>query len=50
MMTSSSEIEEILAQLVAVGKPFVLMIEDSGALTYYSNNKGDRLVLVNKEE
>lgn len=50
MMTSSSDMEEVLAQLIALDKPFVLMIEENGSLTYYSNNKGDRLLLVNKEE
>jgi len=50
-MTSSSEIEQALALLVASGKPFMLMVEsDPGALTYYSNNQGDRLILVNQEE
>jgi len=50
MMTSSSEIEAVLSQLVELGMPFVLMLENNGSLTYYSNNKGDRLVVVNKEE
>jgi hypothetical protein len=49
-MTSSSDIEEVLAKLVELGMPFVLMLESNGSLTYYSNNKGDRLVVVNKEE
>lgn len=49
-MTSNSEMEEVLAMLVSLDKPFVLMVEENGALTYYSNNKGDRLLLVNKEE
>jgi hypothetical protein len=48
-MTSNSEIEEILAKLVQTDKPFVLMIEEHGSLNYYTNNKGDRLILVNKE-
>ena len=50
MMTSSSDMEAVLTQLLALDKPFVLMIEENGALTYYSNNKGDRLLLINKEE
>jgi len=50
-MTSSSEIEQALALLLASGTAFMLMVEESpGALTYYSNNQGDRLVLVNQEE
>lgn len=49
-MTSTSDIEGVLAQLVALNLPFVLMLEQNGSLTYYSNNKGDRLTLVNKEE
>lgn len=49
-MTSNFKLEEILAMLVQSGKTFVLMIEEHGSLNYYSNNKGDRLILVDKEE
>jgi hypothetical protein len=50
-MTSSSDIDAALAALTESGLAFVLMIEETpGALSYYSNNKGDRLYLVNKEE
>jgi len=49
-MTSTSEIETALAVLMETGLPFVLMIEQEGALSLYSNNKDDRLILVNKEE
>ena len=50
-MTSSSDLEEAIRTLLACGLPFVLMVEqEQGSLSYYSNNKGDKLFIVNQEE
>jgi hypothetical protein len=50
-MTSTSDIQEAISMLLSCGVPFVLMVEDRpGGLSYYSNNKGDRLFIVDQEE
>lgn len=50
-MTSNSDIETALQLLLGSGRTFILMLQtDSGDLTYYSNNKGDRLFLVGQDE
>lgn len=51
-MTSSSEqIELALHQLLESGRTFILMVQsDSGNLSYYTNNSGDQLFIVNKED
>ena len=50
-MTSTSDLEQAIAALLACNLPFMLMIEDQpGSLSYYSNNKGDKLFIVDQEE
>mgnify|MGYP004162513993 FL=1 len=51
-MTSNSErVEAALKQLLESGRTFILMVQsDSGNLSYYTNNSGDQLFIVNKEE
>lgn len=50
-MASTSKIEDALKILLEEGRTFILMVQsDSGNLTYYSNNQGDKLYLVGQEE
>lgn len=50
-MTSSSDLQDAIRTLLKCNLPFVLMVErESGKLSYYSNNKGDELFIVNQEE
>lgn len=51
-MTSSSEqVQTALSALLESGRTFILMVQsDSGNLTYYTNNSGDQLFIVNKEQ
>ena len=50
-MTSSSEkVEAALSALLESGRTFILMVQtDSGNLTYYTNNSGDQLFVVEKK-
>jgi len=51
MMTSSSDLQDAIRALLKCNLPFVLMVErTAGKLSYYSNNKGDELFIVDQEE
>ena len=50
-MTSTTDLQDAIRTLLACDLPFVLMVEqEPGSLSYYSNNKGDKLFIVNQEE
>lgn len=51
MTSSTDKVEAALKELLECGRTFILMVQtDSGNLTYYTNNSGDQLFVVEKEE
>lgn len=48
--TTETKVQEALAVLHETGVNFMLIIEDSQGAAVFSNSKGSRLYLVNKEE
>ena len=51
MTTSTEKIELALDALLTSGRTFILMVQsDSGNLSYYTNNAGDKLFIVNQED
>ena len=48
---STDKVEAALKELLDSGRTFILMVQtDSGNLTYYTNNSGDQLFVVETEE